>query len=85
MKASTFKLIDAINREGLDNSRWGVIEDCESTKSVFGCDSDDQLEGQWLYIYRDNDEIQSFIWDAGVMPDIRDSIDYVDFIEFYRL
>ncbi|MBQ3234068.1 MAG: hypothetical protein IJA96_05645 [Alistipes sp.] len=85
MKATTFKLIDAINREGLDNSRWGVVEDIESTKEYFGTDTDEQLQGQWLYLYRSADEKHLFIWETKISPDIRDTFEWTDFIEFYKI
>ena len=85
MKAATFRLIDAINKEGLDNSKWGVVENIESTKEYFGTDTDECLPGQWLYVYRENDERHLFIWETGIVPDIRDTFDWTDFIEFYKL
>lgn len=63
MKAATFRLIDAINREGIDNSQWGVLEDIISTKEQFGTDRDDQLHGKWLYIYLDTNNTYNYLYD----------------------
>lgn len=57
MKAAIFNLLDAINRDGLDNSEWGLIEDIESTKEQFGTQIDNNLKGRWLYIYINTDNI----------------------------
>ena len=31
MTQETFKLIDAVNREGIDNGMWGLVENIEDT------------------------------------------------------
>ena len=69
MKASTFKLLDAINREGLDNGSWGLVQNVEDTKAYFNTVDSVELPGQWLYIYRDFDDVMSFIDGAKVKPD----------------
>lgn len=85
MKASTFRLIDAINREGLDNSQWGIIEDCESTKEYFGTHLDKQLIGQYIYIYKKSDEMFSFIRDTRIEPNEIAIIDWANCIYFYKV
>lgn len=69
MKASTFKLLDAINREGLDNGSWGLVQNVEDTKDYFGTVDSVELTGQWLYIYGEFDDVMSFIDDSKVKPD----------------
>lgn len=64
MKATTFHLIDAINREGISNQFWGVLEDILSTRTEFGTADDIQLKGQYLFAYLVNGETYNFIEDA---------------------
>lgn len=63
MKAATFRLLDAINREGIDNGMWGVVEDIESTKAYFGTDRDEQLNGKWIYVYLNTDNTYNELYD----------------------
>lgn len=61
MNAFAFKVIDAINREGLDNSSWGLMKDVINTATYFGTKEEIELTGQWAYIYVKKDDILSFV------------------------
>lgn len=50
-----FGLFDAINRSGVDNSQWGVIEDVDDTHREFGTAGRHGMAGKWLYVYTDED------------------------------
>ena len=76
MKASTFKLIDAINCEGLDNSHWGIIEDIESTKDWFGTiESDEQLNGQYVYVWVEDSTTLTFMRNVLIYVNHRYRVD----------
>ena len=84
MNAKTFKVIDGINREGLDNSQWGMCHDVESTKLYFGSDEDIELRGQFVYVYRDENESYSFL--SSVKADHTLNISsYKCVVDIYRL
>lgn len=66
MKNTLFQLFDGINREGLDNQYWTLVEDV-NTVHYFGTISSIDLHGQWLGLYRDNSEdYYSFIHGVGL-------------------
>lgn len=67
MKQETFNLFDAINREGIDNSVWGLGSDIKSTKEYFGTDEELAIPGQFVYVYHDKDDSFAFI-DKVAMP-----------------
>ena len=50
MRQDVFNLLDLVNRQGLDNSRFGFIQDVD-VESYFGVHKDIALEGHWLYLY----------------------------------
>ncbi len=54
------KEIDAINREGISNEAWGLIEDIDDTKAYFGTLGKRSLEGKWAYIYEKKDGIYAY-------------------------
>lgn len=59
MTIKTFRLFDAINCEGLDNSQWGIHMHLGSvsTKEFYGTDEDVILEGGiWLSVYEESDD-----------------------------
>lgn len=60
MNAFAFKVIDAINREGIGNEAWGLVEDIDDTKAYFGTIGKRTLEGKWAYIYEEKDGIYAF-------------------------
>lgn len=45
MNEYAFSVIDAINREGIGNEAWGIVEDIDDTKAYFGTISKRTLEG----------------------------------------
>lgn len=56
MKQRLFNLLDKINRHGIDNSKWGLVQDIPSTRIHFGSKVDIELNGQWLYIELNEDD-----------------------------
>ncbi|WP_195454256.1 hypothetical protein [Alistipes communis] len=59
MNAFAFKVIDAINRDGMDNGQWGLVEDVGNTVAHFGTKEEIELKGQWAYVYAEKDDIFS--------------------------
>lgn len=53
MNAKAFKVIDAINCEGLDNQFWGLVKDVDDMHAYFGSESNLKLKGAWAYVYND--------------------------------
>ena len=49
MNAFAFKVIDAINREGIGNEAWGLVEEVDDTVAYFGTREEIELKGQWLF------------------------------------
>lgn len=69
MKKETFRLLDAINREGIDNGMWGFCQDIKDTTDYFGTAEKIELKGQFVYVYREPDTLFfGFIKEAGVKP-----------------
>ena len=65
MTTTIFNLIDSVNREGIDNSEWGLTRFYEDTfaKEFFGAGVGDKIiwAGKFLYIYKNNDDTFAFI------------------------
>lgn len=59
MNNFAFNLIDAINREGLGNESWGVVENVADTVYYFGSKERVSLSGKWAYIYAGKDAVFS--------------------------
>ena len=58
MKIKTFRLFNAINSEGLDNSQWSIHIHLNevSTLEFYGTDEDVILEaGIWVSVYEEED------------------------------
>lgn len=53
MTDKTFDLLDALNREGFDNSLMGFCDDCPSTRELFGSLENLKLSGKFVYLYRE--------------------------------
>lgn len=85
MKTTTFKLIDAINREGIDNSVWGVCSDIEDTKNFFGAKESIELQGQHIYIYRYPDTYFAFIKEDVCGRPVHTLTIEDGFIDIYKL
>lgn len=86
MEQSIFNLFDAINREGIDNSTWGLCQDIANTREYFGTHEAIALQGQFVFLYRQPDQTFAFIDKSGanpvfVLPLIHDD----GAIEFYQL
>lgn len=59
MNAFAFKVIDAINREGIGNEAWGLVEEVDDTVAYFGTREEIELKGQWAYVYADKNDTLS--------------------------
>lgn len=64
MNEFAFKLFDAINREGIDNSFWGLVEDIDDTEQYFGTVESAELPGKWAYIYKEKGAWFTYIDDV---------------------
>ena len=69
MKQDLFNLFVQINRHGIDNSKWGLVQDVPNTRIHFGTEADMQLDGQWLYIYLNEDDGDWTIAESPNNPD----------------
>lgn len=61
MNAFAFKVIDAINREGMDNGQWGLVKDVDNTVAYFGTKEEIKLIDQWAYVYAERDSYFAYI------------------------
>lgn len=68
MNAKAFKVIDAINCEGLDNQFWGLVKDVDDTKTYFGSNEGFYLAGAWAYVYNDPKNDHAFL--SEIEPDL---------------
>lgn len=63
MKETIFSVIDYINRQGIDNSCWGlhtIYEECQdnNTAAIFGTQAKDLLQkGTYLYLYLTKEQL----------------------------
>ena len=62
MNKYAFSVIDAINREGISNEAWGLVEDIDDTTAYFGTLGRRTLEGMWAYIYEEKDGIYAYTY-----------------------
>lgn len=60
MTQETFKLLENLSQEGIDNCCSGFVKDV-NTKEYFGTNEDVKLEGMFLYIYQKKDDWFCFI------------------------
>ena len=68
MNAKAFKVIDAINCEGLDNQFWGLVKDVDDMYAYFGAESSLKLKGTWAYVYNDTKNDLTFL--SEIKPDM---------------
>lgn len=68
MEQPIFNLFDAINREGIDNSAWGLCQDIADTQAYFGSKESFALQGQFVYVYVSPDSSMPFMDRTGVKP-----------------
>ena len=82
MEQRTFNLLDIVCREGLGNDVWGVV-DGGDTKHLFGSQDCHELNGMFLYVYIDEDELYPFLdrFDADLTVNNEDG----DEIRLYQL
>lgn len=59
MNKFAFDLINAINRDGLGNESWGVVENVADTVDYFGSKEKVSLSGKCAYIYAGKDAVFS--------------------------
>lgn len=86
MEFTTYKLIEAINQEGISNGIWGLCKDVKSTRDYFGTVEDIELDGQFLYIYREEGEYFCFIKEETCgKPAYTLSVARNEFIDIYKL
>lgn len=50
-KDQIFSLIDSLNREGLGNEAWGLVDADIYTDSYLGTEESVHIDGKFLYIY----------------------------------
>lgn len=84
MEKKLFDLFDGINRSGIDNGSWGIVEDVKSTVDYFGVVEDIPLDGQYLYVYRSWDEAD-ILFPCKVEPYRTLTIDSENVIDVYSL
>lgn len=86
MKMRNFYLLDEINRQDLDNSKWCIESFLESTntKVFFGTDEDFILPaGIWLVVYTMHVDVERF---ERLKPDYRkEAHDGSEELFFYNL
>lgn len=85
MTQETFKLIDAVNREGIDNGMWGLVENIEDTSTYFGTTESISLQGYYLYIYREPDDIRCYTDKFTPTHRFRLSENAEAYLEVYKL
>ena len=72
MALKTFKVLDAINREGLDNTQWNIYMHLEpvNTGEFYGTNENRTLPaGVWIAVYKKRgDTLHYFRW---LKPDLR--------------
>lgn len=61
MNEYAFSVIDAINREGIGNEAWGLVEEVNDTVAYFGTIEEIELKGHWVYVYAEKDDFFAFI------------------------
>lgn len=83
MELRAFDLFDAINREGLDNSHWGLGKDIPSTKEYFGSYENLKIKGQFVYVYRGFEDRYWFLIDRLLEPDFILSNGQDGYIDIY--
>lgn len=81
MTQDTFYLLKMLNKSGIDNGSWGVIEDAWANM-FFPVDSDFYLQGFHIWHWRKADEAQ--IWPCYCYLTL-DVIDADEKIDFYTL
>ena len=72
-----FKVIEAINQEGIDNSQWHVVNaanDVVNTRTYFGTKKELLITGHMIAVYKALDESFSFlnVDDADTELEVKD-------------
>lgn len=60
MTTKNYELFDAINREGLGNEDWGLVQDV-NTQIHFATIEDVDLKGMYVYVTRVEDDFFAYI------------------------
>jgi hypothetical protein len=81
MTQETFKLLDNLSQEGINNCCSGFVQDV-NTKDYFGTEENVNLEGMYLYIYQRKDD-----WFAHIKekPEYTFDIDGKDNLLLFKL
>ena len=86
MEQPIFNLFDAINREGIDNSTWGLCQDIADTQAYFGSKESFALQGQFVYVYVSPVSSMPFMDRTGIKPTYTLSLeDNKTIINIYQL
>lgn len=58
-----FKVINAINVDGLDNSEWGICRNCEGIplRDYFGADTTDVILSDCIYVGLPTEDVDSWL------------------------
>jgi len=70
MTQKTFDLLDALNREGLDNSKMGFARNIDSTAHYLGSDEDTSIAYMFAYVYLRRSEAESLSRLRHIVPNI---------------
>jgi len=68
MTDKTFDLLDALNREGFDNSQLGFAQNIESIATHFACIDDMCIKSKFVYIYVENKDLDSLSFIRNFPP-----------------
>lgn len=85
MQTTTFNLIDAVNKEGIDNGEWGMCSDVQNTAAYFGSKESIKLQGQYIYVYRKDDTCFAFIKEEVCGHPVHTLTIEDGFIDIYKL
>lgn len=68
MNKSIFSLIQLIQTEQMDFSRWEILDGCSSTKQMFGTIFNFELIGKWMLLYFDTNEEVLHLTNRNPLP-----------------
>ena len=83
MKQEIFNLLVQINRHGIDNSKWGLVQDISDTSTHFGTKDVLTLDGQWLYLYLSEDEADWTVVESPNTPASDFTLPLMDYLTQY--
>lgn len=68
MNESIFSLIQLIQTEQINFSRWEILDGCSSTKQMFGTIFDFKLINKWFLLYFDTNEEVLELTNRKILP-----------------